>query len=354
MKIASVVGARPQFIKCAPLSKKIREYHEEVLIHTGQHYDHEMSKLFFEELSIPRPDYNLGIGSGLHGYQTGKMLEEIERVLIKEKPDMVLVYGDTNSTIAGTLAASKLHIKVIHVESGLRSYDKNMPEEVNRVLTDHISDILFAPTKTAVQNLLKEGIKKNVHLVGDVMKDALMGNLKIAEKSDILRKYKLYEKKYLLATIHRASNTDNMDNLKNIIRAFSESGEKIIFPVHPRTNNILMKDEFRDLIGDNIILTKPIGYVDFLWLQKNARMILTDSGGIQKEAFMLDVPCITLRDETEWVETVKTGKNIIVGSDYDKITDAIKNFRVSKNREYIFGDGKSCKKMVDIINSYYD
>ncbi|MBN2101796.1 MAG: UDP-N-acetylglucosamine 2-epimerase (non-hydrolyzing) [Candidatus Aenigmarchaeota archaeon] len=352
MKIVSVVGARPQFIKCALLSREIRKFHKEVLIHTGQHYDYDMSRLFFEELSIPEPDYNLGIGSGSHGAQTGNMLVEIERVLTKEKPDMVLVYGDTNSTLAGALAGAKLHIPVAHVESGLRSFDKSMPEEVNRILTDHVSDLLFAPTKTAVDNLKKEGIKKGVHLTGDIMMDALLANLKIAEKSNILKNLEVEPKKYLLATVHRASNTDDVVKLKNIIQALSESGDKIIFPVHPRTEKIIRNDKLKSLAKGNLILTKPIGYIDFLWLQNNAKKILTDSGGIQKEAYMLGVPCITLRDNTEWVETVKSGWNVLSGTDKKKILDNIRNFRPHVKRERLFGDGKASKRIVQIINDF--
>ncbi|MBU4138641.1 MAG: UDP-N-acetylglucosamine 2-epimerase (non-hydrolyzing) [Euryarchaeota archaeon] len=312
MKIVSIVGARPQFIKCAPLSRELRKVHHEILVHTGQHYDHDMSDIFFEELNIPKPDYNLGIGSGSHGEQTGKMLTEIEKVLLKEKPDLVLVYGDTNSTLAGALAAVKLHIRVAHVEAGLRSFDRNMPEEINQVLTDHISDILFCPTQTAVDNLSKEGITQGVHLVGDVMLDALEYNKTVAEKkSKILEVLGLKKDKYLVITIHRPSNTDSRENLNNIIKALREIGEAVVFPVHPRTKKFLQ--EYGLDFPANVRLMDPLGYLDMLKLMAGARKILTDSGGIQKEAYMLGVPCVTLRENTEWVETLEGGWNVLVG-----------------------------------------
>ncbi len=350
MKIVTIVGARPQFIKCSPVSKQLRIDHQEILVHTGQHYDYEMSQLFFEELGIPKPDYNLGIGSGFQGEQTGKMLIEIEKVLLKEKPDFVLVYGDTNSTLAGALAATKLHIKVCHVEAGLRSYDTSMPEEINRVLTDRASDVLCAPTKTAVENLKKEGITSNVFLTGDVMYDALLHNIKIAEKSNVLDQFNLKSKDYYLVTIHRQSNTDDAQNLSNILQALSLVDGQVIFPIHPRTKKFIKEHGLEDKINDNILLVKPVGYIDFLWLEKNARKILTDSGGIQKEAYMLKVPCITLRENTEWVETVKDGWNVLVGADTDKIVDAVNNFVPPKNQSNHFGDGKASEKIKKIID----
>ncbi|AMM53547.1 non-hydrolyzing UDP-N-acetylglucosamine 2-epimerase [Pyrococcus kukulkanii] len=353
MKIATIVGARPQFIKMAPVSRELRKYFEEIVIHTGQHYDYEMNKIFFEQLNIPEPNYYLSVGSGTHGYQTGEMLKRIEEVLMEEKPDLVLVYGDTNSTLAGALAAVKLHIKVAHVEAGLRSFDKRMPEEINRVLTDHVSDYLFAPTETAVKNLYEEGIREGVYLTGDVMYDALLYNIKIArKKSKILRELGLKPKKYLLATVHRAENTDNRENLKNIIEAFIESSELIIFPVHPRTKKCLTEYGLIKKLekADNVLLIPPVGYLDMLVLEENARKILTDSGGIQKEAYFLKVPCITLRERTEWVETVEDGWNVLVGADKLKILDAIQNFEPSgETYTYKFGDGKASKKIVEII-----
>jgi len=286
MKIASIIGARPQFIKAAPISKELRKAHDEIIIHTGQHYDDELSKIFFDSLHIPKPDHNLGVGSSSHGVQTGKMLIGIEELLLKEKPDLVLVYGDTNSTLAGALASVRLHISVGHVESGLRSFDRSMPEEINRIMTDHISDLLFAPTETAVANLKKEGMTNGVHLTGDVMYDALLHNIKIAEKSKILEQFNIEPKDYLLITVHRQSNTDDAENLSNILEALSEIEETVIFPIHPRTKKFINIHGLKRKIKGNMFLTKPIGYMDFLWLEKNAKKILTDSGGIQKEAYI--------------------------------------------------------------------
>lgn len=352
MKIVSVVGARPQFIKCAPVSRALRKHHEEILVHTGQHYDPEMSDVFFEELDIPKPDYNLGIGSGTQGEQTGKMVIEIEKVLLKEKPDIVLVYGDTNSTLAGALAASKLHIKVAHVEAGLRSFDRAMPEEINRVITDHISNILFCPTDTAVMNLKNEGITEGVYNVGDVMVDALKYNQKIAEeKSTILQDLNLNPEEFLLATVHRASNTDNKKNLSAIVEAFSDVKETIVFPIHPRTRKCLKEYNLWEKVLKNTKVIPPVGYLDMLKLESNARKILTDSGGVQKEAYMLGVPCITLRDNTEWVETVEEGWNILTGADYKKIKHAIENFEGTDIRNNVFGDGNASDKISQKMNS---
>ena len=355
MKIVTVVGARPQFIKMAPVSKELRKCCEEIVIHTGQHYDYEMNEIFFKELNIPEPDYNLGVGSGSHGYQTGEMLKGIEKILMDEKPDVVLVYGDTNSTLAGALAAVKLHIPVAHVEAGVRSYDRKMPEEINRVLTDHASDILFAPTENAVRNLEKEGIKKGVYLVGDVMVDALLQNLEIAEKkSNILKNLNLRKKDYILATVHRAENTDNKERLKSIVNAFVESEEKIVFPVHVRTMNALKELDLYEYLSkaENIILTKPVGYFDMLVLERFAKKILTDSGGVQKEAYILKVPCITLRDNTEWVETIETGWNLLVGANKEDIINAIKCINPSiKAHSHVFANTNASKKIRYILEN---
>jgi len=358
MRIATIVGARPQFIKMAPVSRELRRREiKEVIIHTGQHYDYEMNRIFFEQLSIPEPDYYLGVGSGSHGYQTGEMLKKIEDVLIKEKPDLVLVYGDTNSTLAGALAAVKLHVKIAHVEAGLRSFDKRMPEEVNRVLTDHVSDYLFAPTETAVENLHREGINKGVYLTGDVMYDALLYNIKIARnKSKILRELGLKPKNYLLATVHRAENTDNRLRLENIIKAFVESGELIVFPAHPRTRKYLETYGLMEFVSkaDNIILINPVGYLDMLVLEENAKKILTDSGGVQKEAYFLKIPCVTLREKTEWVETVEDGWNTLVGADREKILKAIMGFEPDgETYTYRFGDGRASEKIAQILEGSY-
>jgi len=350
MKIVSIVGARPQFIKCNPVSKELRKDHQEILVHTGQHYDYEMSKLFFEEMGIPKPDYNLDVGSGPQGKQTGEMLIKIEKVLLEEKPDFVLVYGDTNSTLAGALAATKLHIKVGHVEAGLRSFDTSMPEEINRVLTDHASSVLFAPTQTAVENLQNEGITNGVYRTGDVMYDALLHNITIAETSAILETLEIKPKKYFLATIHRQSNTDNVKNLSHILEAFSHVEEKVIFPVHPRTQKFIKTYGLEEKIKDNVSLVKPVGYIDFLWLEKNAKKILTDSGGIQKEAYLLKIPCITLRENTEWIETVEDKWNVLVGADKEKIIDAAKSFTPPQKQSNHFGDGKASKKIKNVLD----
>ena len=352
MKIVSIVGARPQFIKAAPLSKELRKRFKEVLVHTGQHYDYGMSPIFFKELSIPEPDYNLGVGSGLHGEQTGKMLLEIEKVLLKENPDLVLVYGDTNSTLAGALAAAKLHIKIGHVEAGLRSYNREMPEEINRVVTDHLSDLLFCPTRTAVDNLKKEGITKGVYLTGDVMHDAILENLKIAKtRSGILQKLNIKPKSYLYATVHRAENTDNAANLKNILEAFEQSGETIVFPVHPRTKKMLSKLGIKE--GSNIKLIHPVGYLDSLMLQSTAKKILTDSGGVQKEAYFLKIPCLTLRDKTEWVETVQDEWNVLVGANKEQILKAIKEFNPIRKQKKHFGEGNAAEIITAKIKEVY-
>lgn len=352
-KILSIVGARPQFIKSAPISKELRKNFREVLVHTGQHYDYNMSPIFFNELLIPTPEYNLGVGSGSHGEQTGRMIIELEKVLIKEKPDLVLVYGDTNSTAAGSLSSAKMNIPVAHVESGLRSFNREMPEEINRIITDHLSDLLFCPTKTAVDNLKKEGIVKRVYNTGDVMYDALISNRELAKnKSKILKKLHLKPEEYLFATIHRPENTDNKENLQNIFSALSLSNETIIIPTHPRTRKMLQ--EFKIITSGNIKVIDPVGYLDSIQLQINAKKILTDSGGVQKEAYILKIPCITLRKETEWVETVKDRWNILVGSDVTKIKNAIKSFEPRGRQHNYFGKGDSASKIGKILVSYFN
>jgi len=353
MKIISIVGARPQFIKCAPVSDELRKEHEEILVHTGQHYDPEMSDIFFSELGIPHPDYHLNVGSAPHGKQTGLMLEKVEEVLMTEMPDLVLVYGDTNSTLAGALAATKLHVPVAHVEAGLRSFDRSMPEEINRVITDHISDILFCPTQTSVDNLEKEGIFCGVRKVGDVMVDALKHNTGFAgEKSHIIRKLGLKKGDYYVATVHRPGNTDNRMNLTAITEAFRDSGKTVIFPVHPRTKHYLHEYGLWDSLSENIRCIEPVGYIDMLSLMKNAKKILTDSGGIQKEAYIMGVPCITLRENTEWIETLTGGWNVLVGSDKGKILAAIMADVKMSSDNSVFGNGDAAKKIVRIISTY--
>ncbi|HDK7138398.1 TPA: UDP-N-acetylglucosamine 2-epimerase (non-hydrolyzing) [Clostridium botulinum] len=349
MKILTVVGARPQFIKAAAVSNIIRKEHTEILVHTGQHYDENMSKIFFEELRIPKPDYNLEIGSGNHGEQTGKMLIELEKIYLKEKPDLVLVYGDTNSTLAGALCASKLLIPVAHVEAGLRSFNMNMPEEQNRILTDHISKLLFVPTATAEKNLHTEGVNNGVHNVGDVMFDAVLHFKKLAEKKEsILDKISIKSGEYILTTIHRAENTNDINRLKNIIEALNESGKSIVLPLHPRTKKYI--EDYNLQLNDNIKLIEPVGYLDMITLEMNSQKIVTDSGGVQKEAFFMEKPCVTMRDETEWVETVENGWNIIVGTNKEKILNAIVKFKPEKEQQEIFGNGHAAEKILDIIN----
>jgi len=349
LKVLSIVGARPQFIKLAPLSIELRKNGiKEIILHTGQHYDENMSEFFFKELEIPEPDYNLGIGSGFHGEQTGRMLIGIEEVLIKEKPDVVIVYGDTNSTLAGALATSKLHIPLAHVEAGLRSFNKNMPEEINRIVVDHLSDILFAPTETAVENLKREGIEKGVYLVGDIMFDALIHFSKLAEeKSKILENLSLKSQDYYLVTIHRAENTDNPKKLKNIFSALQELDKEVIFPIHPRTKNRVKEFGLEDYLKGKVRIIDAVGYLDMIKLEKNAYAILTDSGGVQKEAFWLKVPCITLREETEWVETVKFGWNRLVGTDKERILEAIRN--IKGGEDVNFEEKYSAPKMREIL-----
>ncbi len=345
MKVVSIVGARPQFVKAAVLSRELRKEHTEILVHTGQHYDANMSDVFFEEMEIPKPNYNLNIGSSNHGEQTGAMLKGIEEVLLKEKPDWCLVYGDTNSTLSGALAAVKLHIKVAHIEAGLRSYNRMMPEEINRVLTDHISDLLLCPTQTAIDNLKQEGITKGVHLVGDVMYEALMWALKKARThSTILDDLKLTPKNYLLATVHRAENTDNPERLNNILTAFNQITENLIWPVHPRTRKKLVELNWQP--GNYIQLVEPLGYLDMVSVEENALAIITDSGGIQKEAFWLQVPCVTLRDETEWVETVESGWNTLTNTNQEKILESVNSDYSNLSRKDTLIKEKSPSKII--------
>jgi UDP-N-acetylglucosamine 2-epimerase (non-hydrolysing) len=309
-----------------------------------------MNKVFFDELKIPEPDYHLGVGSGNHGEQTGEMLKRTEEVLMNEEPDFVFVFGDTNSTLAGALAASKLHIKVGHIEAGLRSYDKSMPEEINRVLADHCSDILFCPTDTSVENLKREGVTNGVYLTGDVMVDTLKGNIGIAEKkARILKELYLKPKEYCLATVHRAENTDDFNKLKSIVDAFCAI-ENLVFPCHPRTEKYLKDYGLWDGLVENVRVIKPVGYLDVLVLEKNAKKILTDSGGMQKEAYIFKVPCITLRNTTEWTETVEDGWNVLVGADKDTIIEMTNDFEPSLNtHNYKFGEGNASEKINEII-----
>ena len=350
MKIASIVGARPNFIKLSPVDKELQKRGiDHIIIHTGQHYNYEMDRVFFEDMGIPSPEYHLGIGSGSHGFQTGEMLKKVEEALTAEKPDAVIVYGDTNSTLAGALAAAKLHIKCAHIEAGLRSYDRDMPEEINRVLVDHCSDLLLCPTETAVDNLKKEGITENVYLTGDVMVDAQKDCQRIAEeRSQILKRLGLKEKEYFLATIHRASNTDEKNNLAAIAGAL-QALDDVVFPCHPRTEKYLKDFGLWEDLAARINVIKPVGYLDMFFLEKNAKKIITDSGGVQKEAYLLGVPCITLRDETEWVETVDDGWNVLVGPNREEIIDAVRRFEPDHERQDVFGKGEASVRIVELV-----
>ena len=346
--ILTVVGARPQFIKAAPVSRALAGSFHEILVHTGQHYDHGMSDVFFEEMEMRPPDFHLGAGGGSHAEQTGKMLIEIEKILDTVKPGYVLVYGDTNSTLAGALAAAKLHVPVAHVEAGLRSYNRLMPEEVNRVLTDHISSLLFCPTDAAIENLAKEGIRRGVERVGDVMYDALLHNLALARKrSTILSSLGLERSAYALATVHRAANTDDPDRMRAILDALGSLSSPVVFPVHPRTRKMI--GELGLSVSDTVRLIEPVGHFDVLILQENADCILTDSGGMQKEAYLLGVRCITLREETEWVETVEAGWNRLAGVDGDVIREAFESWRPAGARPTLYGDGDAAGEICQIL-----
>lgn len=360
MKIVSIVGARPQFIKAAALSRVLRAEHDEILVHTGQHYDYEMSKVFFEGLGIPAPDYDLEIGSASHAEQTAGMLAALEPILLDEKPDLVLVYGDTNSTLAGALAAPKLHIPLAHVEAGLRSFNRCMPEEINRVITDRASTLLFCPTPAAVANLRQEGVQHGVHLVGDVMLDVAMDSARLAEKtSTVLQRLGLRRQGFLLATVHRAGNTDDAGNLREIVTAFAGLDEPVVWPMHPRTRKRLEATGLGELLAraQNVILTEPLDHLDFVMLEKNARKILTDSGGIQKEACFHQVPCITLREETEWVETVKAGWNVLVGANREKIVrEVARPFATPDSvcEGVELWDGKASGRIAACVRAFFD
>jgi UDP-GlcNAc3NAcA epimerase len=349
MKIVSIVGARPQFIKAASVSRLLRKTHREVLVHTGQHYDYKMSGVFFDGLELPCPDVNLGVGSGSHGAQTGDMLKAIEDVLVDERPDYVLTYGDTNSTLAGALAGSKLGTRLAHVEAGLRSFNRCMPEEINRVVTDHLSDLLLCPSETAVNNLAAEGITRNVHLVGDVMLDVLNWATQRldAEPSSIIDRLGVTKQGYLLVTLHRCENTDNLDRLSSILQALNSLSEPIVFPAHPRARKVIA--EAGCAIEAHIQMIDPVGYLDMVALSAAARMIVTDSGGLQKEAYWLGVPCVTMREETEWVETVQAGWNMLVGHDANKLTHAVSSFAPNGPHPMLYGDGSAAAKCVALL-----
>lgn len=359
LRILTVVGARPQFIKAAAVSRVIRDQYqtdiEEVLVHTGQHYDANMSKVFFEDLDIPEPKFNLEISGSQHGAMTGRMLEGIEKILIAEEPDWVLIYGDTNSTLAGVLAAAKLHIPVAHVEAGLRSFNMRMPEEVNRILSDRVSTKLFCPTQTAVDNLKMEGITQGVHNVGDVMYDVALFYKNIAiERSEVKQQLGLVGHEFALATCHRAENTDDLARLTEILKGLSAISRQmpVVFPLHPRTRKIIDMHGLQRLL-DQLVVVEPLAFLDMVALEQSAAVILTDSGGVQKEAFFYGIPCITMRDETEWVETVDMGWNTLVGASAAAIEQAfvqIKNLPAAKAA--VYGNGKAAQEILKNLTAY--
>lgn len=379
IKIVTIIGARPQIIKAAALSRAIKNRFSdsitEIIVHTGQHYDTNMSSVFFDELNIPHPNYNLNVGSGNHGKQTAKMIEGIEEILVAEKPNAIVLYGDTNSTLAGAIAASKIHINVVHIEAGLRSFNKKMPEEVNRIMCDHVSTLLFTPTKTGFDNLIKEGFKTEnvapyhidnpkVYHSGDVMYDNSLHFMEIANKKDtILSKHKLEKNNFILATIHRNNNTDEPERLTAIFEALNELTEQyiidIVIPLHPRTQSLLQKNLSEQLytkIANNskIKIIEPASFLEMIVLESNCKLVATDSGGVQKEAFYFKKPCIIFRKETEWVEIVNCGAAILVDANKDAVMNAYKNFESKKNQEYpqLFGDGKSAEFMCEEMLRY--
>ena len=358
MKICTVIGARPQFIKAAIVSSKMREERKlnEIIIHTGQHYDDDMSRIFFRQLKLKKEKYNLMVGSGLHGVQTSKMLVRLEEIFINECPDLILVYGDTNSTLAGALAGSKLNIPIAHVEAGMRSFNKRMPEEINRVITDHICDLNFCSCQDAIKNLKNEGLGNNAYFVGDVMLDCIK-NYILNDKNKIMNCAEYNKDEFILFTCHRAENTDNELRLKEIFRTINDISKekKILFPAHPRTIKQIIN--FGIILSKSIKILPPVGYFEMIKYESKARLIITDSGGIQKEAFFLNVPCITIRDETEWNETVDAGWNILTGAKGDKIKRAV-NFYFSKKMKFKrinpYGNGCAAIKIINKIKEFFD
>jgi UDP-N-acetylglucosamine 2-epimerase len=349
MKVLTAIGARPQFIKAAPVSRAFeRAGIHEVVVHSGQHYDHDMSGVFFEELGLREPDVNLGAGSGSHAEQTARMLIGFEQAIGDMEPDWVIVHGDTNSTLAAALAAVKLGVRVGHNEAGLRSFNRVMPEEHNRVLTDHCADLLFCPTSRAAEQLSREGIRDGVHVVGDVMYDTclLFGGL-ASDRSRVLERLGVVAGGYLLATLHRPYNVDSRDRMTRLLGAFARTGEPVVLPQHPRLARRLA--EFALPVPKNVLLTEPVGYLDMTQLERRARLILTDSGGVQKEAYFHGVPCVTLRTETEWMETVEVGWNRVVDADEDAILECVRQRFWPDARPEVFGDGRAAERLVALL-----
>ena len=354
MRVVSIVGARPQFIKAAQVCRALRKRHEEVLVHSGQHYDYGMSDVFFEELGIPAPDFNLGVGSGGHGRQTGEMMGMLEELLLEQRPDAVLVYGDTNTTLAGGLAAVKLDVPVVHVEAGLRSFDRSMPEEINRVVVDHVSSVLLCPTRVAADNLAREGVVEGVEVVGDVMLDAVRFFAERIDAEEVLTRFGLESGGFYLATLHRAANSDDPERLAAVLRAFERLDAPVLFAVHPRTAKNL---ERHGLDGDldaseRVIAVPPVSYTETVALLGEAKALLTDSGGMQKEAYFLRIPCVTLREETEWVETVELGWNRLVGTDEQAIVDAAGDLAVRDAHPDVYGDGHAAEAAVVAVERH--
>lgn len=349
MKVLTVVGARPQFIKAAAVSRSFAKNRiEEVLVHTGQHYDADMSDVFFQQMDIPKPAHHLGVGGGLHGAMTGRQLEKIEDVLLAEKPDWVLVYGDTNSTLAGALAAAKLHIPVAHVEAGLRSFNRKMPEEINRVLTDHLSTLLFAPTPKAVENLAQEGIEgERVKLVGDVMYDATLFYKSRACKPHWFDALALPEGEFVLCTVHRAENTSDIERLREIMCGLQDSGLPVVLPLHPRTRGVI--EQMNVNIPGNVHIVTPVGYLEMNWLEMACRVVATDSGGVQKEAYFHGKSCVTLRYETEWVELVEAGVNCLVGANSKEISRSLVEAEMLTNVPELYGNGTASDSIVEAL-----
>jgi UDP-N-acetylglucosamine 2-epimerase len=355
VRIVTIVGARPQFIKIATVSRELGHQHEEIIVHTGQHYDYELSRVFFKDLELPEPHYNLGVGSGTHGFQTGHGIIRIEEVLLKERPDLVLLYGDTNATLAGALAAAKLKVPIAHVEAGVRLHDKTIPEEINRLVTDHLCDLLFCPTITTVSALRREGITLGVHLVGDVMLDTLLSYKQVAiKKSKILQTLGIKPQSYYLATVHRPRNTDNRARLEEIFYAFQELDYPVVLPLHPRTKRCLMEHGLLNTVQalDNLLIIKPLGYLDFLMLEQHARLILTDSGGVQREAYFLGVPCVTLKELSPWPETVHDGWNVIAEITREEIVQTVVCFECPQQLGSAFGDGTASRQISEILTQW--